>query len=72
MSRGGGVTVAPVRFVFEVEVPDAWGEAAGDELSRLLRYWAGAVRRMDLQPGTGSDLYDSEYRKVGSWRLTER
>jgi hypothetical protein len=60
-----------VRFVFEVDLPDSWGESAADELSRLLRYWAGAVRRMDLRPGVGSDLYDSAYTKVGSWRLTE-
>jgi hypothetical protein len=60
-----------VRFVLEVDLPDdpADGDAAF-ELSRILRYWAGGVRQLELRPGMGTDAYDSAYRKVGAWRIT--
>jgi hypothetical protein len=61
-----------MRFVLEVDLPDAAADSsAADELSRILRYWAGGVRQMELVPGVGTDIYDSAYTKVGAWRITE-
>jgi hypothetical protein len=48
----------------------AEGEA-GQELGRILRYWAGGVQQLELRPGQGSDVYDSSYRPVGSWTINE-
>ncbi len=59
-----------MKFVLEVDMSGmtAPGEA-GTELGRILRYWAGAVQKMDLEPGQGSDIYDSAYRAVGRWAV---
>ncbi|HEY3258677.1 MAG TPA: hypothetical protein VGJ95_00165 [Pseudonocardiaceae bacterium] len=61
-----------MKFVLEMDLsgmaPD--GEA-GKELGRILRYWAGALQKMELKPGQGSVLYDSAYREVGRWTLTD-
>jgi hypothetical protein len=60
-----------MRFVLEVDLPEEpGGGTAADELSRILRYWAGGVRQMELVPGAGTDVYDSTYTKVGAWRIT--
>jgi hypothetical protein len=41
----------------------------GEELSRVLRHWAGNMKHYDLgQPATET-VYDSQYREVGHWRL---
>ena len=60
-----------MRFELQVDLPDDHDDAVR-ELSRILRYWAGGVRQLDhLGPGAGTDVYDSAYRKVGSWRVVE-
>ncbi|MFB9192918.1 hypothetical protein ACFFWA_08100 [Actinomadura verrucosospora] len=41
------------------------------ELGRILRYWGGNVRHYELRPGDGSAVYDSDYREVGRWEITE-
>jgi hypothetical protein len=66
----GGLRV--VKFVLEVDLSGmvADGEA-GKELGRILRYWAGAVQQVELEPGQGSVIYDSAYRPVGRWTVTE-
>ena len=62
---------AALRFELQVDLPDDHDHAVR-ELGRILRYWAGGVRRLDhLRPGAGTDVYDSAYRKVGSWRVVE-
>ncbi len=61
-----------MKFVLEVDL-SAWipdGEV-GKELGRILRYWAGGVQQLELSPGQGSDIYDSSYRPVGRWTITE-
>jgi hypothetical protein len=61
-----------MKFVLEVDVSGmaADGELA-KELGRILRYWAGALHQMELVPGQVSEIYDSAYRPVGRWTLTE-
>ncbi|CAL9353992.1 hypothetical protein [Streptomyces sp. enrichment culture] len=60
-----------MKFVLEVAVDDAQPkETTVRELGRILRYWAGNLHHYDLRPGDASPVYDSEYREVGTWRLT--
>jgi hypothetical protein len=62
-----------MRFVLEVDL-DA-GALAGDdragEMGRILRYWGGAMKQVELTPGSRQDLYDSGYAAVGEWRIEE-
>ncbi len=63
-----------MRFVLNVDL-DA-GQLAGDrraeELGRILRHWAGAMKQMPpLAPGDRQDLSDSDYTIVGAWRVEE-
>ena len=44
---------------------------AGKELARILRYWGGAMDKVEFTEGTGQQIYDSEYRHVGHWIVTE-
>ena len=60
-------TLPVMRFVLEVEL----GEDAEKEVGRILRYWAGAMKEMELKEGAGSAIYDSAYREVGAWKVTE-
>jgi hypothetical protein len=60
-----------MRFVLEVDL-DAGalaGEDRAAELGRILRYWAGAMKQVELAPGARQDLMDSAYAPVGSWRI---
>jgi hypothetical protein len=61
-----------LKFVLEVDLdgmaPD--GEA-GKELGRILRYWGGSIQQVELRPGAGSAIYDSAYREVGRWIVTD-
>ncbi|GAB3454545.1 hypothetical protein GCM10027570_34880 [Streptomonospora sediminis] len=60
-----------MKFVLEVEMgEDAFGGNAVAELGRILRYWGGNLRYYDMKPGDGSDIYDSEYNDVGTWKIT--
>ncbi|RIQ20420.1 hypothetical protein [Jiangella rhizosphaerae] len=59
-----------MKFVLEVELDEA-GDA-GKELGRILRYWGGNLHHYELTPGDGSAIYDSGYREVGRWSITER
>ena len=60
-----------MKFVLEVDLSDMPAGQAGRELGRILRYWAGGVRQLELTPGQGSDIYDSAYRPVGRWAITD-
>ncbi|SNX97401.1 hypothetical protein SAMN06893097_10741 [Geodermatophilus sabuli] len=63
--------ICGMRFVLEVDL-DAGalaGERRGDELGRILRYWGGSMKQVELAPGARQDLYDSDYTAVGSWRV---
>jgi hypothetical protein len=37
----------------------------------MLRYWAGNLHHYGLKPGDGSLIYDSGYREVGRWSITD-
>jgi hypothetical protein len=61
-----------VKFVLEVDLDGMIADgAAGKELGRILRYWAGAVQQIELKPGQGTAIYDSAYREVGHWSVTD-
>ncbi|MFE9659855.1 MULTISPECIES: hypothetical protein [unclassified Streptomyces] len=61
-----------MKFVLEVNVPDTEpASTAVRELSRVLRYWGGNLHHYALAPGTGETVYDSGYREVGRWTITE-
>jgi hypothetical protein len=59
-----------MRFVLDVSM-DGFDDAAGKELGRILRYWAGSVDTMELAPGTEMAVYDSEHREVGKWTIVD-
>jgi len=62
-----------MRFVLEVDL-DAGaltGEARAAELGRILRYWGGSLKQVSLAPGARQDLYDSDYTRVGEWRIEQ-
>ena len=60
-----------MRFVLEVslEAGALAGEDRGAELGRILRYWGGAIKDVELAPGARQDLMDSTYMRVGEWRV---
>jgi hypothetical protein len=61
-----------MKFVLEVDLDGMTADgAAGKELGRIFRYWAGAVQQADLKSGQGSAVYDSAYREVGHWSITD-
>jgi hypothetical protein len=57
-----------VKFILEVDLDKIDGDT-GKELSRILRYWAGAVPQMELIEGAGTGIYDSVYHEVGYWAV---
>jgi len=62
-----------MRFVLEVDLDSGAlaGEDRGAELGRILRYWGGYMKQMELVPGARQDLSDSAYVVVGSWRIED-
>ncbi|MGX6602244.1 hypothetical protein ACWKSP_08950 [Micromonosporaceae bacterium Da 78-11] len=59
------------KFVLEVDLDGFDGDQVGKELGRVLRYWGGATTQVELAPGARQDIYDSAYRKVGFWEVSE-
>ena len=59
-----------MRFVMEIDM-DALTNEPETEIARILRYWAGALRQMELVAGTEQALMDSAYTAVGRLRVTE-
>jgi hypothetical protein len=60
-----------MRFVLEVDL-DAGALAGANraaELGRILHYWGGAMKQVELVPGARQDLSDSDYVVVGAWRI---
>lgn len=58
-----------MRFRIEVDLTRVAGDET-EELSRILRYWAGNLKHYPMdQPHTES-LRDSAYEEVGSWTLS--
>ena len=60
-----------MRFVMEVDLSAMADGREADELSRILRYWAGAVKQVAIDPGTSHAIFDSDYTEVGSWAIEE-
>lgn len=59
-----------MRFLLEVSMDDeALAKDPVGELGRILRYWGGNLRHYPMKAGDGSEIYDSEYREVGRWRI---
>ena len=56
-------------FHLEVDLSQLAG-TPHEELSRILRYWAGNLKHYPLEPGTSESLYDSAYTSVGTWKIT--
>jgi hypothetical protein len=62
-----------MRFVLEVDL-DAGalaGPGRAEELGRILRYWGGSVKQVELAAGARQELYDSAYTRVGEWRVAD-
>lgn len=61
-----------MKFILEVDMSELVRNGdAGKELGRILRYWGGAVQQVELEPGQRQALYDSAYREVGHWVVTD-
>ena len=59
-----------MRFVMDIDV-DALKDQPEEEITRILRYWAGALPQLGLAAGTDQVLMDSAYTPVGHLRVTE-
>ncbi len=59
-----------MKFILEVDMTQLTGDP-GTELGRILRYWGGAMKDIELTDGATQALYDSEYQRVGRWLITE-
>ncbi|MEU6034870.1 hypothetical protein ABZ801_05635 [Actinomadura sp. NPDC047616] len=58
--------------MLEVDMGEkAFDGNAAAELGRILRYWAGNLKHYALEPGDGSEIYDSAYRQVGQWAIVQ-
>ena len=57
-----------MKFILEVDL-DGFGDEAGRELGRILRYWGGAAPQLDLTTEATQAVYDSAYREVGHWEI---
>lgn len=57
-----------VRFTVDVDL-DLLPDPKGEELGRILRYWGGAAKQLDLAAGLEQPLVDSSYRAVGVLRV---
>lgn len=56
-------------FHLEVDLRRLAGDPH-EELSRILRYWAGSLKHYEVDKPHAEALMDSTYSDVGSWRLT--
>jgi hypothetical protein len=60
----------PARLIIDLDLNRLPNDRA-KEASRILRYWAGALPRMDLTQPAEHALMDSNYRAVGRLRLLD-
>ena len=58
-----------MRFTIDIDVDALTGEPR-QEIARILRFWAGALPKMELAAGLDQELMDSAYASVGSMRLS--
>lgn len=57
-----------MEFQLTIDLDRLTGDA-NQELARILRYWAGAVKTTSLEAGAKTNIYDSSYHKVGKWLI---
>lgn len=58
-----------MKFTLTVDTDLLTGDPE-QELSRILRYWAGNLKHYELTDGTSETLMDSAYVAVGEWKLS--
>lgn len=58
-----------MKFELTVNLDEIAGDT-GSELGRILRYWGGATKQLDLNIPQSEAIYDSSYTEVGSWRIS--
>jgi hypothetical protein len=58
-----------MHLTIDIDVEALSGDPAA-EIGRILRYWAGAMKQIELSPGLEHELMDSEYRPVGKLAVT--
>jgi hypothetical protein len=59
-----------MHFAIDIDL-DAVTGSPEEEVGRILRYWAGALKQMQLGAGTELELMDSTYTPVGHLRVTD-
>ncbi len=57
-----------MKITLEIDL-DKVPEPQGDEVGRILRYWGGAAKQLDLATAAELPLMDSEYQQVGTLRI---
>jgi len=58
-----------MKFELTVDIDRLTGSPP-QELGRILRYWASAIKGLDLTTRREQAIYDSAYSEVGSWRIS--
>ena len=66
---GSGRQNRRVTFELTVDLDRLSGDPA-QELGRILRYWAGAAKQLDLTTPQEQAIYDTSYAEVGAWRIS--
>ena len=59
-----------MEFTLTIDLDKLSGDL-GHEVSRILRYWAGAIQPADLTPGSSMNVYDPHFHRVGRWQVTD-
>jgi len=57
-----------MRFIMEVDLDAVTGDPAA-ELGRILRYWGGNTKHLDLTAPLRMAVSDTEYKEVGELRV---
>ena len=62
-----------MRFVLELDLEAGAlaGKGRGAEIGRILRYWAGYMKQLELVPGAWQECSDSDYTVVGRWHVED-
>ncbi|MBX9245608.1 hypothetical protein ICW40_12430 [Actinotalea ferrariae] len=57
-----------MRITLDIDL-DKVPEPKGEEVGRILRYWGGAAKQLDLATEAEMPLMDSAYQQVGTLRI---
>jgi hypothetical protein len=57
-----------MKLTIEIDI-DQLPDPKGQELGRILRYWGGAAKQLDLSAPLDQPLLDSSYQPVGVLRI---